>query len=80
MSDGLSTISIYEWAAPGEDAADDDGHKFTEVKREGRSVLWAQHHRNFILVTTVGGTRATVFGEIPLEELLDLAFSLEPVK
>ena len=78
LSDGLSTISIYQWAADGRESG--GGHGFTEVKREGRSVMWAQHYRNFVLTATVGGTKAAILGEIPLEELLDLAFSLAPVK
>jgi hypothetical protein len=73
--DGLSVISIY-LRGPGEGGGGDA--KFTEVRRDGRSVMWAPHYRNILLTTAVGETRAAIFGEIPLEELLDMSFSIAP--
>jgi hypothetical protein len=80
FSDGLSVVSMYEKPSNGKSITADGSRKFTEVKREDRSVFWAQIGRNFILTTDSGGVQATIFGDVPLEELLEMAFSLTPVK
>ena len=79
--DGLSTISVYLEKAPPDLRERGDGLlALTEVKRDGRTVVWTQRPRSTILTTFAGTTKATVIGEIPVEELVDMCFSLAPVE
>lgn len=80
FSDGLGVISLYERPGDGRSIAGDPKRRFTEVKRDDKSVFCAQMGRNFILITDTNGIEATILGDVPLEELLDMAFSLAPAQ
>jgi len=77
--DGLSVISVYLDKDDGSKQPGGGDRTSTEVKRGGQSVNWSQRRRSIVLSTAVAGTRATVIGEIPLEELLDMTFALAPL-